>query len=72
MGVQNKNESRPAFFGAGNKKRDWDWWECLKIRDLEGGFVMSHLRNWHGPASETAINSARFTDIHPFSYPRIR
>jgi hypothetical protein len=42
MGVQNKNEPRPAFFGAGHKKRERDWWKCLKMRELEGGFVMSH------------------------------
>jgi hypothetical protein len=72
MGVQNKNEPRPAFFGAGHKKRDWDWWECLKMRELEAGFVMSQLRNWHFPASVTAIDRARFTWIQPLSYPRIR
>jgi hypothetical protein len=72
MGVQNKNESRPAFFSAGYKKRDWDWWECLKMRELEGDSSCPKFRNWHVPASETAIDSARFTGIHPFTYLRMR
>lgn len=48
MGVPNKNEPRPEFFSAGHQKRDWDWWESLKIRELEAEFR-------HVPSQEQAL-----------------